>query len=102
MPRHLVRIEDTGEEFLCAESEPVLLAMERTLRRGIPVGCRSGGCGICKVEVLSGEFAARVMSRAHVSVEDEAARRVLSCRIRPLSALSLRALRPTKTTHDDD
>ncbi|MBI4694538.1 MAG: 2Fe-2S iron-sulfur cluster binding domain-containing protein [Gammaproteobacteria bacterium] len=95
MPRHLVSIENTGEEFLCEESVPVLLAMESAMRHGIPVGCRNGGCGICKVEVLSGEFAARVMSRAHVSLEEQVAGHVLSCRIRPRSALRLRALRTT-------
>lgn len=92
VPKHEIRIEDTGEIFECDESQPVLLAMEAALRRGIPVGCRNGGCGVCKVEVVSGKYTARVMSRDHVSEADQAQGRVLSCRIRPLGALSLRVI----------
>ncbi len=96
MTRHAIHLDDTGETFLCDEARPVLLGMEALGRRGIPVGCRGGGCGVCKVQVLSGQYVARVMSRTHVSAEDEAAGRVLACRIRPMTALRLRVLGPMR------
>ena len=92
MPRHAIHLDDTGESFLCDESRPVLLAMEALGRTGIPVGCRGGGCGVCKVQVLSGRYVARVMSRAHVSAAEEAAGCVLACRIRPVTDLRLRKI----------
>ncbi|MBS1191299.1 MAG: ferredoxin [Rhodocyclaceae bacterium] len=89
---HTVTIEETGESYRCSPEETVLAGMERLGRRGIPVGCRGGGCGVCKVEVLSGTYLKRVMSREYVSEEDEREGRVLACRIRPTSDLRLRVI----------
>ena len=82
--------------------ERVLVALERAqgfgqlknLPRRLPVGCRRGGCGICRVRVLDGQYRSDPMSRAHVSAEDEAAGIVLACCIYPLSDLSLRLETP--------
>jgi ferredoxin len=87
-----VLIEDTGESYRCDERDSVLSGMENLGRKGIPVGCRNGGCGVCKVAVLGGDYAVRAMSREHVSVEDEAQRRVLACRVRPCSDLQIKVL----------
>lgn len=84
-----VTIEDTGETYRCRSDETLLSGMERLGRRGIPVGCRGGGCGVCKVGVTHGEYAKRVMSRDHVSAAEEAAGIVLACRVRPASDIVL-------------
>ena len=84
-----VTIEDTGEVYRCRSDESLLCGMERLCKRGIPVGCRGGGCGVCKIQILSGEFQKRVMSREYISAEEEAASIVLACRVRPLSDISL-------------
>lgn len=87
-----VRIADTGEHFPCAAGQTVLEGMVRLGRRGIPSGCRGGGCGVCKVAVVSGDFTRKAMSRDHVSEEDEREGRVLACRIFPGSDLELHVL----------
>ena len=87
--KHTITIENTGESFLCDEDTNVLLGMEQLCRKGIPVGCRNGGCGVCKVQVTSGSYVSRVMSREHVSEEDEREGRVLACRVRPTSDVHL-------------
>lgn len=87
--RFAVRIEDTGETYRCADTRSLLEGMEALGRKGIPVGCRNGGCGVCKVQIRDGRYASRVMSRDHVSEEDERCGRVLACRVRPCSDLSL-------------
>lgn len=87
-----VLIEETGETFRCSPNESLLVGMERLGKKGIPVGCRGGGCGVCKIEVTSGSYVKRVMSRDYVSVEDEAAGRVLACRVRPTSDITLKVL----------
>ena len=87
-----VVIEETGESFRCSPQESLLVGMERLGKKGIPVGCRGGGCGVCKVEIIDGTYQKRVMSRDYVSVEDEAAGRVLACRIKPTSDLRIRVL----------
>ena len=89
---HTVVIEETGESYRCAQSESLLVGMERLGKKGIPVGCRGGGCGVCKIEIVAGSFTKKVMSRAYVSVEEEAAGRVLACRVFPTSDIRLRVL----------
>lgn len=87
-----VTVEDTSERYDCAPDESVLAGMVRLGRRGIPAGCCGGGCGVCKVEIIAGEFEMRAMSRDHVSADDQERGRVLACRIYPRSDLSLRVL----------
>lgn len=89
MAAYTITIDDTGESYRCPEQRSVLEGMEALGRKGIPVGCRNGGCGVCKVQVTSGSYSKRVMSREHVSQADEASGRVLACRIKPSSDLRI-------------
>lgn len=87
-PRYCIAI-DGGAAFGCAPGESVLLAMERAARHDLPVGCRGGGCGICKVRVLAGAFTTGKMSRAHISAEDQRAGLALACRLYPSGDMRL-------------
>jgi ferredoxin len=96
-----ISVTDAGEAT-CYEGERALVALERAQGFGrlknlpckLPVGCRRGGCGVCRVRVLSGEYRSDTMSRAHISVEDEEAGLVLSCAIYPLTDIELRVEPP--------
>jgi ferredoxin len=90
--RFAVTIEDSGERVACAEQDNVLRAMEALGRKGIPVGCRGGGCGVCKVRVTGGAYHTRKMSRACVSEAEEADGVVLACKLFPDSDLSLKVV----------
>ena len=90
--QHKVIIEDTGEIYNCAENQTLLNGMVNLGRKGIPVGCRGGGCGVCKVEVIAGEYTKKKMSRAFVSELDEAQHRVLACRCQPTSDITLKVI----------
>ena len=85
------RITETasGKSFACADQQNVLAAMEQQYQRCIPVGCRGGGCGLCKVQVLSGEFDCGRMSRRHVNAIDREQGLVLACRLFPRSDLAI-------------
>ncbi len=88
-----VTVLDSGESFRCCGSNSVLESLRRAGKRGIPVGCRAGGCGVCKVEVVSGSYEQiRPMSREFVSVEQQLAGQALACCIRPLSDLEVRVI----------
>lgn len=78
--KHDIHITDTDEHYPCSEQESLLRAMEKLGRRGIPVGCRGGGCGVCKIRILSGKAWTKRMSRAQVSAQEEAEGYVLACR----------------------
>lgn len=89
MTYHNITIVDTGEVYRCRPEETLLHGMERLGKRGIPVGCRGGGCGVCKVHILEGAYTKRVMSRAYISPEEEFRDIVLACRVKPSSDLKL-------------
>jgi ferredoxin len=89
MAAYTITISDTGESYRCADYRSLLEGMEALGRKGIPVGCRGGGCGVCKVHIDSGSYSKRVMSREHISAEEEAAGTVLACRVKPTSDIRL-------------
>jgi len=95
---YTVTIAETQESYRCLDERSVLQGMEALGKKGIPVGCRQGGCGVCKVLVLQGSYSKRVMSRAHISAEEEAGGCVLSCRIKPTSDLRVSVVGSMKKT----
>jgi 3-phenylpropionate/trans-cinnamate dioxygenase ferredoxin reductase subunit len=89
-PKVSVCVAQTGETYACATDESLLRGMLRLGRKGIPVGCVNGGCGVCKVRIVEGQVQALgPVSRAHVSAEEEAAGTTLACRVAPNCAVTL-------------
>ena len=79
---------ETKESFFCKDDEPLLSAMKRTHKGPIQYGCGGGGCGVCKIKVLNGNYIAfKKMSRAHISSEEFSNNIVLACCIKPTSNL---------------
>lgn len=87
---HEVLLVQTGEVYICRERETLLEGMRRLGRRGIPVGCLGGGCGICKVRVVRGEVV-RIgpISRAHISEDEERQGYTLACRAAAKGAVAV-------------
>jgi ferredoxin len=92
MSGHHVTISNTGEVFRCAADVNLLAAMEQARCHGIPVGCRNGGCGACKVCVTAGRYSTRKMNRAVVSADEEASGCVLACKTYPQGDVVVHAL----------
>lgn len=92
MASHTVRFVETGETLACTDDRSLLTSMERLGRKGIPVGCRNGGCGVCKVRVITGTCERRVMSRAHVTHDEEREGYALACRITPSSDMAVQVV----------
>jgi ferredoxin len=88
-----ITLEGSGERFACAPGQSVLAALERLGRKDIPIGCRGGGCGVCRVQVIGGgAFRTLKMSRTQISAADQAAGICLACKLIPESDLALRPL----------
>lgn len=85
-----VCVVQTGETYACSPGESLLRGMLRLGRKGIPVGCVNGGCGVCKVRIVEGGVQPLgPVSRAHVSTEEEAQGYTLACRVAPTQAVCL-------------
>ncbi len=92
-------VQPSGEEFLCHSEKHLLQGMERLrigeqMLRSIPVGCRGGGCGICRVRVTDGDYETKKMSIKHVTQEQRQAGVVLACRAYPRSDIVLELATP--------
>ena len=89
-PKVGVTVAQTGEQYPCASNESLLTGMLRLGRKGIPVGCVNGGCGVCKVRILQGQIKALgPISRAHVTQEEEGQGYTLACRVAPTTPVHL-------------
>jgi ferredoxin len=83
-----ITLEDTGEVFFCREDEAVLAAMFHARQGPLNYGCCNGGCGICRMRIVSGDWTLfRPMSRAHVSEADLEQGITLLCCVQPRSDL---------------
>lgn len=80
--QRILTVEGEGT-CLVRDGEDALQALERQNLRWVTIGCRRGGCGVCRVRVTSGPYHTLKMSRARVSEADEARGYALACRLVP-------------------
>ena len=89
---YLITVQGSGS-FFCSESERILIAMERAGQKCISVGCRNGGCGICKVKVVTGDYVSGKMSSVHIGPDDIKNNYALACRVYPRSEMCVEAVK---------
>jgi len=87
-----IAVPEAALSFPCRDDQSVLGAMIQAGISALQVGCRGGGCGVCRVQVLDGEYRTGTMSHAQVDQADRDRGIVLSCQLFACSDLSLRAL----------
>lgn len=89
---YTIDVVNQHEQFACAPDKSLLTGMEQQQKKAIQVGCRGGGCGVCKIRILSGDFEAKKMSIKHVTEGDAANGIALSCRVFPRSNMAIEAI----------
>ncbi len=89
MPKITIEQPVGDSEVFTADDKTLLAGLELAGSAIVPVGCRGGGCGICRVKVLSGQYETKKMSRAHISEDGEKEGLVLACRTLPKSDLRI-------------
>lgn len=95
MPQITIQQANGDQQAVIGTGKPLLMALEAAGSKAVPAGCRGGGCGICRVQILSGDYEVKKMSRAHVSENDEKKGIVLACRTIPQGDLVLALATPT-------
>lgn len=85
-------VVNQNQRYNCGAKQSLLIGMERrAAKKSIQVGCRGGGCGVCKIRIISGHYHCKPMSRAHVTVEESEAGFALACRVYPRSDMEIEA-----------
>ena len=95
--RCVITETESGKQFRCDVDQHLLQGMTRygvggSMRECIPVGCRGGGCGVCRIRVIEGEYESKKMSRKHVSEKEQAQSVALACRVYPLGDMRIEVL----------
>lgn len=85
-----IRLLGLSESYPCRPEQNVLDALGRLHNKAISVGCRSGGCGLCKIQILTGNYRCDMMSRAHVTEQDYKNGFSLACKTYPKSDLLIK------------
>ena len=81
---HLISVQDGSAHFSCTADETIFAAMLRSRQGPVQYGCGGGGCGVCRMRIVSGPYeAVKNMSRAHVSEEEQKQGSVLLCCVQP-------------------
>jgi ferredoxin len=85
---HTITLSPVGNAVPCRPDETVLAAI---LRSGASVmyGCRGGGCGTCKMRVISGHIEHGRCSAAVLPEEEKESGWFLSCQARALTDLTI-------------
>ena len=86
---HQLHFVDSGTHFLASEGESVINAVRRANPHHPMLGCRGGGCGICRVRVLAGSYSCGLMSKEYVQDNQRTQGIALACRLYPHSDLEL-------------
>ena len=73
-------------------NEDVLSTLERNNYAGIFVGCRRGGCGLCKIQIIAGDYDLLKMSADYISIEDIKNKIALACCVIPKTDLKIKIL----------
>ncbi|MCT2401403.1 2Fe-2S iron-sulfur cluster-binding protein [Novosphingobium mangrovi (ex Huang et al. 2023)] len=84
-----ILVDGDAAGFACRADQNVLQAMRAAGRSVLAVGCRGGGCGVCRVVIAEGQYEAKHMSAAWVTAEQAEVGMGLACRIYPRSDLRI-------------
>jgi len=91
-----IRIEPDGIEVESWPGESVLATLRRAAPGILIVGCRRGGCGICKIKVVSGKATLGLCSAAELTAEEREQGMALACKAYPESDLVIEPVRRAK------
>jgi ferredoxin len=85
-----ITVQGEGVAVECAPGETILEAMHRT-GHALRVGCRRGGCAVCKLDVIAGEYEyTRPLAEKVLTDEERGAGVCLTCRAVPLTDMTVK------------
>ncbi|SEI59698.1 2Fe-2S iron-sulfur cluster binding domain-containing protein [Allopseudospirillum japonicum] len=96
--KYWIQVLAPKQGFFADPQQSVLAAMEAAGQESIPVGCRGGGCGKCRIQIVQGQYFSKRMSRAWISAEQEAQGKVLACRVYARTDLNIQVDSPEIAT----
>lgn len=91
---HTVTLIGQEQRYPCDRQASVLSAVSSRGSGPVKVGCRGGGCGVCRIRVVEGEYRTGGMNRELVTEAEQARGVSLACQTFPVGDLSIEVLGP--------
>ena len=85
---YTIALIPVGDAVTCGPEDAVLTAILRSGAR-VVFGCRGGGCGVCKMRLVSGRVDHGRCSAAVLTEDEKESGWFLSCQARPLADLTI-------------
>jgi ferredoxin len=95
---YVIYLYGCAEKFMCHPNQSILSALAKLHNTKIASGCHGGGCGVCKVKVIEGEYETGPSSAAHITPTDRCTGVVLACRAYPRSDVQIKVIGPLPST----
>jgi len=89
--KHSIFIKNKDMSQECLESKNLMDGLKGFCKL-TPKGCHNGACGLCIIQILSGEYEVKKMNRAYISEENEKDNILLACRVFPRSDMEIEFL----------
>ncbi|MCI1696526.1 2Fe-2S iron-sulfur cluster binding domain-containing protein [Aneurinibacillus aneurinilyticus] len=89
--RPIYEITFDQETVSCSIDSPILAAARSRFLK-LPYGCFNGGCGMCKVQIIAGDYEIGLSSKAALSDYEREKGYALACKTYPLSDLMVRTM----------
>lgn len=80
------------KEIVVKENETILNASQRQ-KGGIFVGCKGGGCGMCKIKVIDGTTVDGIFSKSVLPDHEHAEGYRLACQSSPVTDMKIEPCR---------
>ena len=96
--KYNILVKNKDKERSCSKKKDLMSSLS-VCQDLVPKGCHNGACGVCKIQVLSGEFEKLKMNKKHISQEEEMNNIVLACRTCPKSDMEIEFIEKPKCKH---
>ena len=91
-----VHVEDTDIQWRCRHGQSIAQGADRAQQGHLLAGCRGGGCGVCKVQLVAGQVSLRPHGSNTLTPKEKSDGMVLACCAEPRSDVRIRIIqRPT-------
>ena len=74
------------------DGDNIVKAVARQIPNHPMNGCRGGGCGICRIRIIKGNYRIERMSLTHITSQDIANGELLACKVYPRGNMELKYL----------
>jgi CDP-4-dehydro-6-deoxyglucose reductase len=86
----MYKIIANDREYTCADSEDLLTAARKKGVFIIPTGCLGGGCGMCKIKIVEGQYERGKCSKAVLNDAEREEHYSLACKTYPRSDMKIK------------